>query len=192
MQASEGTTPPASSVANASPTLFVLVGLPGAGKTARARQLEETHHAIRLTPDEWMIPLFNESEANGKREVLEGRFIAVARQALRAGTNTVLDFGVWSKEERSALRTVAAGCGAAFELVYLPIERAEQRRRLDARALSVPDLTFEITNEELDLFDGRFVEPSADELTSTTIDPPPPGHATWEAWMAERWPTSMK
>lgn len=174
------------------PTLFVLVGLPGSGKTTRARELEQKHHAIRLTPDEWMIPLFDESDANGKRAVLEGRFIAVARQALNARTNTVLDFGVWSKAERSALGALATGCGATCELVYLPIDRPEQRRRLDARALSDPDLTFEITDEDLDVFDGRFEEPQADELTSIAVDPPPHGHATWEAWTAERWPTSMK
>lgn len=38
-------------------TLFLTVGLPGAGKTTRARQLAKEHSALRLTPDEWMIPL---------------------------------------------------------------------------------------------------------------------------------------
>lgn len=46
------------------PTLFVMVGLPASGKT-RARELAESQHAIRLTPDEWMIPLFGEPEADG-------------------------------------------------------------------------------------------------------------------------------
>ncbi|WP_245789844.1 AAA family ATPase [Streptosporangium canum] len=54
-------------------TLFLTVGLPGAGKTTRARQLAKEHKALRLTPDEWMIPLFGEPEADGKRDVLEGR-----------------------------------------------------------------------------------------------------------------------
>ncbi|MFJ3714174.1 MULTISPECIES: hypothetical protein [unclassified Streptomyces] len=31
--------------------------MPGAGKTTRARQLAKEHNALRLTPDEWMIPL---------------------------------------------------------------------------------------------------------------------------------------
>ena len=69
------------------PTMFVMVGLPGAGKTTAAEETEHDHRALRLTPDEWMIPLFGEPEGKGKRDVLEGRFIWLAIRALRASTN---------------------------------------------------------------------------------------------------------
>lgn len=39
-------------------TMFLMVGLPGAGKTTRANELAAAHRALRLTPDHWMIPLF--------------------------------------------------------------------------------------------------------------------------------------
>jgi hypothetical protein len=42
-----------------------MVGLPGAGNSR--------HGALRLSPDAWMIPLFGDSDAGGKRDVLEGR-----------------------------------------------------------------------------------------------------------------------
>jgi predicted kinase len=54
------------------PVLYHITGLPGAGKTTRAKELEQQNRALRLTPDEWMIPLFGDSEARGKRDVLEG------------------------------------------------------------------------------------------------------------------------
>ena len=38
--------------------MFLMVGLPGAGKTTRARELALAHRALRLTPDEWHLPLF--------------------------------------------------------------------------------------------------------------------------------------
>lgn len=79
------------------PTLYVTVGLPAAGKTTLARRLEIEQRALRFTPDEWMKPLFGDSMADGKRNVLEGRFIATALSALRLGLNVVLDFGVWPK-----------------------------------------------------------------------------------------------
>jgi len=78
-------------------TMFLIVGLPGAGKTVRAKSLAAQHAALRLTPDAWMIPLFGEPDAGGKRDVLEGRLIWLALEALRLGTNVVLDFGFWSR-----------------------------------------------------------------------------------------------
>jgi predicted kinase len=96
-------------------TLFLIVGLPGAGKTTRARELENVHRALRFTPDEWMIPLFGGSEAAGKRDLLEGLLIYAGLCALAVGTNVVLDFGLWGRDERSALRSLGASVGAVEE-----------------------------------------------------------------------------
>ena len=88
-------------------TMLLMVGLPGAGKTTRAKELAAANRALRLTPDDWMIPLFGEPMADDKRFVLEGRLISVALQALRLGTSVVLDFGLVSvtplPERRSRL-----------------------------------------------------------------------------------------
>ena len=175
----------------ASSTLFVLVGLPASGKTTRARELETEHRALRLTPDEWMIPLFRESDAGGKRDVLEGRFVWLADRALRAGTSVILDFGLWGRDERSALRWLATEAGAGFELVYLAIDSAEQDHRVTARFATEPASTFEMGPDQLDSYRALFQAPDRHELTSDRLDPPPVGHATWQSWMAERWPTSF-
>ena len=60
-----------------------------------------------------MAPLFGDGEADGKRDVLEGRLIVVAVDALRLGTNVVLDFGLRARDERSALRWLAPPDGWA-------------------------------------------------------------------------------
>ena len=71
------------------PTLFLMVGLPGAGKTTAARELAASHPAPRLTPDEWHLPLLGESlTAGGRRDVLEGRLITVALRTLRGVVRT--------------------------------------------------------------------------------------------------------
>lgn len=83
-------------------TLFLTVGLPGAGKTTRARQRAEELGALRLTPDEWMLPLCGEAEPDGKRDVVKGRMLWLALEAVTVGTNVVVDYGCWSRNARSA------------------------------------------------------------------------------------------
>lgn len=172
------------------PTMYVMVGLPASGKTTRARQLETERQALRLTPDEWMIPLFGQSAADGRRDVLEGRFVWLAIRAMRAGVSVILDFGVWGKDERSALRWLAVEAEADCELVYLWIDEVEQERRVAARFAAEPMSSFEMRPDELDAFRRLFQVPDDDELRSAEIDSPPAGYPTWNAWAAERWPTS--
>ncbi len=161
---------------NEKATLYVTVGLPGAGKTARARQLEEQHRALRLTTDEWTAPLFGAdewwtAEAVRRHDVLEGRLVWIARTVLRLGTNVVLDFGVWSWDERSALKYLAAREGAVCELVYLHISPEEQKKRLEARFSIARSSTFVMTDEHLAEFRQKFQQP--DELELRTTDPGP-------------------
>ena len=181
----------APSVGDGPTTLYVMVGLPAAGKTTAARQLEIDHRALRFTPDEWMNPLFGESMAGGKRNVLEGRMISTALSALRSGINVVLDFGVWAKDERSALRWLASTAGAQCKLVYLAIDEAEQRRRINRRFATAPHSTFPMTEAELVGFRMIFQIPDAHELDGTTLDPPPLGFDSWSMWAREWWPTSL-
>ena len=173
------------------PRLFVLVGLPAAGKTSRARELASAWSALRLTPDEWMIPLFGQVQPEGKRNVLEGRLIWLALAALRIGVNVVLDFGVWGKDERSALRALAASVGATSELVYLPVDEEEQWRRVQARPLADAATTFHMSEADLKGWRRIFQPPDATELETAEIDPPPEGFESWEGWAAQWWPTSL-
>ena len=107
-----------------------MVGLPGAGKTNRAKEVAAEQRALRLSPDAWMIPLFGESDAGAKRDVLEGRLISLAPELVKLGTSVVLDFGFGGCDERSALRWLAASAGASAQVIYLPLNRATQIDRI--------------------------------------------------------------
>lgn len=169
--------------------MFLMVGLPGAGKTATAKELAARHRALRLSPDAWMIPLFGESEAGGKRDVLEGRLIWLALEALRLGTSVILDFGFWSRDERSALRWLAASAGASCQVVYLPVDRDTQLARIRHRQARTPEETFEVTEEEADGFRAQFEAPDSTELAGADLLGPPPGWPGWGDWAADRWPS---
>lgn len=168
-------------------TLFLIVGLPGAGKTTRACELEKAHRALRFSPDEWMISLFGESDADGKRDLLEGLLINAGLRALAVGTNVVLDFGLLGRDERSALRSPGASVGAGVEVVYLPVDEATQRQRVLERFLVRPGHTFPLTDSDLAQWRAQFEEPTARELMGA---PDRPADASNLAqWARRRWPT---
>ncbi|MDL4776346.1 MULTISPECIES: AAA family ATPase [Thermomonosporaceae] len=170
--------------------LFLIVGLPGAGKTTLARELAEVHGAVRFSPDEWMGPLFGDAEADGKRDVVEGRLVWTATEVLRAGGSVILDFGFWGRDERAGLCWLAASLGADVHTVYLPIDRATQVERVTGRWRDTPEQTWPISQADLDEWDGMFQEPDDAELAGRYNPTPPQGFADWGEWMADRWPTS--
>jgi predicted kinase len=170
-------------------TLFLMVGLPAAGKTTRARALAEAHRALRLSPDAWMIPLFGEPEAGDKRDVLEGRLIWLALQALHLGTNVILDFGLWTRDERSALRWLAGSAGASCQVMYLPVDRTVQLERITHRQTTTPHETFPMTEEDMDNWRVRFEAPDSAELDGGEPPAPPPGWRNWLDWASDRWPS---
>lgn len=168
--------------------LYLMVGLPGCGKTTQAKRLASARPALRLTPDEWMIPLFADNDADGKRDVLEGRLVSVALEVLRLSRDVVLDFGCWSRDERSALRWLTEREGADFTMVYLPIDRETQLRQIAQRWTATPHETYPMTEAEVDDWRGRFEEPTAAEEAEPVAAAPAPW-TSWLTWAQERWPS---
>ncbi|HWS31644.1 MAG TPA: ATP-binding protein [Actinoplanes sp.] len=170
-------------------TLLLMVGLPGAGKTTRAVELAEAYRALRLTPDEWMLSLFGGAHPDDQRDLLEGRLIALALQALRLEVSVVLDFGFWRADERSALRWLAAAAGVPCRVMYLPVEVDVQYARVAHRQATAPDTTFPMSRAELDTWRTWFQVPGAAELGGGGIPGPPPGWGSWPEWAVDRWPS---
>ena len=125
----------------------------------------------------------------GKRFTLEGRPISVALQALRLGTSVVLDFGLWGRDERLALRWLAGSAGAASQLVYLPVDKDVQLARIVHRQATAPHQTFPMTEADVDAWREQFQPPDAAELAGGELPGPPAGWPGWPEWAAGHWPT---
>ncbi|MDU0287910.1 ATP-binding protein [Saccharothrix longispora] len=174
------------------PTLFLTVGLPATGKTTAARRLEVEHNALRLTKDEWVKALYGHENPPSASDVIEGRLIGIALRALELGNNVVIDYGLWSRDERSALRQAAADRGARVEMHYFEVSPAEQRRRLDQRRADSPDSTWPMSDEELAAWARTIQVPTRGELEgSEPVDDPPAGFTSWDEWRGHRWPPAV-
>jgi hypothetical protein len=136
-----------------------------------------------------MISLFDGVQPDGKRDILEGHFIALAIEALRLRLSVVLDFGLWARDERSALRWIAASAGASCEIVYLPVDRELQLSRVRGRWECTPQKTFPMSEAELDAWRTQFEVPDESELSGTSMPSPPPGDKSWFDWATRRWPS---
>ena len=171
--------------------LYLLVGLPGSGKTVRAREIERSERALRITPDEWMIPLFGggASRAPGRRDVLEGLLIALALRAVWAGCSVILDFGLWARDERSALVWLAEAVGARAAVVYMEVDHRTQVERVSSRYRTAPDAEYRMSEDELAAWRAIFQVPTAEEVAGTLRARPPAGFEDWSAWATARGPS---
>lgn len=152
------------------PTLTLLCGLPGSGKTTYARQLE-TAGAVRFSADDWMVPLFGQ---HLPREVFDARLRAVKAlqwdltcHLLGKGLDVVLDYGFWTRADRDEYRAKAEALGALCTLVYFDVPLPERRQRIRQRNSALPSGTYELDDAALDLFASRFEPPHADEHAVT-------------------------
>jgi len=144
-------------------TLFLICGLPGSGKSTVARRLEQEHHALRLTPDEWMERIVGHGRDEEQRAAIEAIQRDLAQRLLQLGVNVVLESGFWSRAERDEVRARATAIGAEVELYFLDVPRAELVRRLHARNESLPPNTFPVDPSELDEWERQFEPPTDDE-----------------------------
>jgi predicted kinase len=153
-------------------TLHLIVGLPCAGKTTFAKQLELEQSALRLTPDEWHTRLFGQDfdldfqhpEHDARHALIEGIMWDVAARALQLGTNVILDFGFWGKSEREEYRTRASQLGASSMVHFLNVPEQELLARLETRNANLPAGTFQIPASKLKEWMQIFQAPNEDEL----------------------------
>jgi predicted kinase len=149
-------------------TLHLMVGLPCSGKTTLAQTLEREQAALRLTPDEWHVRLFGqdaeEPEHDARHSLIEALLWTIASRALELGTNVILDFGFWAREEREDYRARAKQLGASSEVHFLDVSADELLQRLALRNALPSQTSFSIPEAMMTPWIAFFQRPTSDEL----------------------------
>ncbi len=146
--------------------LVVITGLPGSGKTTLATVLAASMSAHRMCPDDWMIASGIDLWDEPVRARIEAFQLALSLDLLRAGHNVVIEWGVWAREERDALRDAARLIGAPVELRYVSADADELWRRIVDRDLEGRWGSRSIRRDELDEWVGIYQPPTDDELAT--------------------------
>jgi hypothetical protein len=88
----------------------------------------------------------------------------IASRALELGTNVILDFGFWAREEREDYRSRAKELGASSEVHFLDVPTDELMRRLTARNSQSSPSSFYIPEAMMKPWIALFQRPTPDEL----------------------------
>ncbi|GHJ49255.1 hypothetical protein Cs7R123_65970 [Catellatospora sp. TT07R-123] len=151
-----------------SATLFLMCGLPGAGKTTLSHELAADHGALRISSDEWLLDLLEgpqRERADPMRLQLEPLLLAVTVRVLSLGGSVVLDFGSWHRSQRDRVRAAGRIAGARVELHVLNPPLDVLRARVAARNGDLDSRSFPITDDEMLAWAHLFEVPDADELS---------------------------
>jgi predicted kinase len=141
--------------------LYLLCGLPGAGKTTRARQIVDGAGALHLCPDEWLVGLGMSLVDYEFRFKLQDCMLVHAERQLQIGVSVIVEFGSWSRRERAAIRQVAVGVHARTELHFLHAPLDELARRVRARGGPEAEA---LTSDVLLRQHANFEQPSPEEI----------------------------
>jgi predicted kinase len=116
---------------------IMVCGLPGAGKTTFAKKLEKEIPAVRLSPDEWIVPLLEtplkEGEDKKIRAPMEKMLLELAVRLAELGTNVILENGFWTVWDRNKHKNVLKKAGLKVELYFLDVPKNILWERIDKR-----------------------------------------------------------
>jgi len=149
------------------PTLYLLCGKIGAGKTTLARSLASRPTTLLVSEDHWTSHLFSDD-----LKTIEdyGRLSARLRAAmgphivdiLRHGLSVVLDFPANTVKQRRWMRSLIMDANVAHELHWLDIPDAVCMQRLRYRNAG-GEHPFHDSDVEFAQFTRYFVPPESDE-----------------------------
>lgn len=135
-------------------TLYVLTGLPGAGKSTHAAALAASTGARHVAMDHAVVAAGLSLVDYEARFALQPSVEDSIPPLLAAGESVIAEFGSWTRQERDRLRSLADGTGARTELHWLDAPLEVCRERILARGgVGSEDLAGAVLDSSRELFE---------------------------------------
>jgi predicted kinase len=159
------------------PTVHLISGLPGAGKSTYAQQLQLRTGAMMFTLDRFLITMFGRydvPDVGGQehvRRVLACREVIwmSAEKLLVQGTDVILDDGYFLRDHRRKAVDAARALDAAAKIHFIDTPLDEIRRRLADRNQHRPVYNFAIGPETLEGCVRLFETPSDADAAEVVV-----------------------
>ena len=160
------------------PTLNVIFGPCGAGKTTYAHALAEREGAVPFILDEWGARLFGPDlqgpiefgwmvERLGRCEAL---IWSTAAAVLGAGTSVVLDIGAMRRAHRERIREIAAARGLTPQWHFVDAPQEVRRARVAGRNTAKGEtFVMEVTPQMFEMLEGAYDAPAPAELEGAVL-----------------------
>ena len=149
--------------------VIMTCGKLSSGKSTYARKLAKDNNAVILSMDHLMLELF--PEGAGEMHDLyalrtEHYLLSLSLEILNAGTDVILDWGLWTEEQRRRLRGFFTEHGVKNEIHYLRIRDEEWERRIRKRnsEKAGDPYVYYVDEGLLSKFRTIFQEPSGSEV----------------------------
>lgn len=150
--------------------VFLMCGKICSGKSTYAKKLAETKNAVILSVDEIMLAIFGQ-DSGENHDIYVKRIQAYLYEKtldfVASGINVILDFGFWTKQERTNVKEFFQARNVSFEFHYLNISQSEWKKRIAKRNIEVSQKGFNsyFVDEGLEKkFEELFEQPQKDEI----------------------------
>lgn len=160
------------------PSIHLIVGNTGAGKSTYAARLAAAERAHVITVDEWMRVLFHADMpdppsydwAIERTRRIDVQAVTEATRLAALGLPAILDLGFFAREHRDRVRSAIAAAGGRAVTHILDIAKEERWARVERRNRERPDgWQFDVDRATFELCETLYEPPDEEERAGAVI-----------------------
>lgn len=116
--------------------VILMCGMICSGKSFYAKKLAEEKNAVILSTDEATKILINNEQGDFYLEFVDKVNLYLRKKAVdivKTGTDVILDWGFWTREDRRSIKTYLSENGVKYSMYFISISDTDWERNIRER-----------------------------------------------------------